>query len=74
MWFDRWEERWCSVTRHRISRQLRHLLHDRLEEIPKGSFVVVRALANSAKVSAAELKNQFTSTLTKLIEKSSVAQ
>lgn len=32
-----------AVTRHRVSRQLRHLLADRVAVLPPGSLVVVRA-------------------------------
>lgn len=37
-----------AVTRHRVSRQLRHLLADRIGSLPGGSLVVVRAGASAA--------------------------
>jgi ribonuclease P protein component len=44
-----------SVVRHRVQRRLRHLCRDRLEILPPGSEVVVRALAPSAHASYQEL-------------------
>jgi len=44
-----------SVVRHRVQRRLRHLLRERLDEMPAGSQVVVRALAPAAGASYAEL-------------------
>ena len=37
-----------SVTRHAVSRRLRHLMAPRLTDLPSGSRVVVRALASAA--------------------------
>jgi ribonuclease P protein component len=44
-----------SVVRHRVQRRLRHLVRDRLEAVPAGTQVVVRALAPAAHASYAEL-------------------
>jgi len=33
-----------AVDRNRVKRQLRHLMRDRIDELPEGSRVVVRAL------------------------------
>jgi ribonuclease P protein component len=44
-----------SVVRHRVQRRLRHLVRDRLDAVPAGSQVVVRALAPAAHASYAEL-------------------
>jgi ribonuclease P protein component len=44
-----------AVVRHRVQRRLRHLVHDRLADLPSGSQVVVRALAPAAAASYAEL-------------------
>jgi len=44
-----------SVVRHRVQRRLRHLVRDRLDEVPAGTQVVVRALAAAAQASYAEL-------------------
>jgi ribonuclease P protein component len=35
-----------SVTRHRIARQVRHVLQENYSQLPEGSLVVVRALKN----------------------------
>ncbi|SHN46829.1 ribonuclease P protein component [Cryptosporangium aurantiacum] len=37
-----------AVVRHRVARQLRHLVRDRLPQLPAGSAVVVRALPAAA--------------------------
>jgi ribonuclease P protein component len=37
-----------AVTRNRVQRRLRHLVADRLEALPPGSALVVRALPSSA--------------------------
>jgi len=44
-----------SVVRHRVQRRLRHLVRDRLDALPAGTQVVVRALAPAALASYAEL-------------------
>lgn len=44
-----------SVIRHRVSRRLRHLLRDRLDALPPGTALVVRALAPAAGASSARL-------------------
>jgi ribonuclease P protein component len=44
-----------SVVRHRVSRRLRHLLRPRLEELPAGAMVVVRALPPAAEATSADL-------------------
>jgi len=44
-----------AVVRHRVQRRLRHLCRDRLDRLPSGSSLVVRALPPSAEASSAEL-------------------
>ena len=44
-----------AVTRNRVKRQLRHLMRDRLDRVPVGAHVVVRALPASASVGHATL-------------------
>lgn len=44
-----------SVVRHRVARRLRHLMRDRLAQIPAGARVVVRALPASATAESASL-------------------
>lgn len=44
-----------SVVRHRTSRRLRHLLRDRLDRLPAGMRVVVRAQAGAGSADSATL-------------------
>ncbi|GAA3393888.1 ribonuclease P protein component [Cryptosporangium minutisporangium] len=44
-----------AVVRHRVARQLRHLVRDRLPQLPPGSAVVVRALPAAADQSSETL-------------------
>ena len=44
-----------SVVRHRVYRQLRHLIRERLDEFPQGSLVAVRALPPAKGSTSAEL-------------------
>ncbi|GAA3538488.1 ribonuclease P protein component [Aeromicrobium flavum] len=45
--------------RNRVKRRLRHLMRDRLDAVPSGSRVVVRALPGSASRRAADLGPQL---------------
>ena len=44
-----------SVTRHRVARRLRHLLRARIESLPAGALLVVRALPSAASATSAQL-------------------
>jgi len=44
-----------AVTRNRVKRRLRHLMRDRLEAVPAGSMVVVRAQPEAAGASSRDL-------------------
>jgi ribonuclease P protein component len=44
-----------SVVRHRVSRQLRHLLRERLDALPAGSRLVVRAAPAAAAATSGAL-------------------
>jgi ribonuclease P protein component len=44
-----------SVVRHRVARRLRHLVAARLDMLPPGALLVVRALPPAAVASSAEL-------------------
>ncbi|GAB7192164.1 hypothetical protein NUM3379_28730 [Kineococcus sp. NUM-3379] len=44
-----------SVVRHRVQRQLRHLCAERLEILPAGTLLVVRALPAAAGSTSREL-------------------
>lgn len=52
-----------AVTRHRVSRQLRHLLADRVQALPAGSLLVVRA---GATASTADLEGELDAALSRL--------
>ncbi|MCO1581361.1 MULTISPECIES: ribonuclease P protein component [unclassified Crossiella] len=55
-----------SVVRHRVSRRLRHLVRDRIDRLPPGSALVVRALPASAEATSAQLGGDLDSALRKL--------
>jgi ribonuclease P protein component len=44
-----------SVLRHRVQRRLRHLCRDRLDRLPRGSELVVRALPSAGEATYQEL-------------------
>lgn len=44
-----------SVVRHRVARRLRHVLRERLDSLPAGTRLVVRALPRSATADSARL-------------------
>jgi ribonuclease P protein component len=48
-----------AVVRNRVRRRLRHLVRDRLGDLPAGSTVVVRALPAAADASYAELRSDL---------------
>ncbi|MEU5690583.1 ribonuclease P protein component [Actinosynnema sp. NPDC020468] len=56
-----------SVVRHRVSRRLRHLVRDRLADLPSGTSLVVRALAPSADADSAELGRDLDAALRKVL-------
>lgn len=55
-----------SVVRHRVQRRLRHLLRPRLDGLPGGTLLVVRALAPAATASSAELASDLDGALRRL--------
>ncbi|AHI02197.1 hypothetical protein KALB_8840 [Kutzneria albida DSM 43870] len=55
-----------SVVRHRVSRRLRHLVADRLAQLPPGTGVVVRALGPAGTATSAELGVDLDAALRKL--------
>jgi ribonuclease P protein component len=57
-----------SVARHRLSRKLRHLIAPELSKFPKGSLLVIRALAQKNGVTSVE--NQTTQLFSELLRKS----
>jgi hypothetical protein len=56
-----------SVVRHRTVRQLRHLVRDRLDRLPTGSMLVVRALPPAAAADSAALGRDLDAALTRLL-------
>lgn len=56
-----------SVLRHRTVRRLRHLMAGRLESLPAGARVVVRARPGAAAAGSAELGSELDSALRKLL-------
>jgi ribonuclease P protein component len=56
-----------SVVRHRVSRRLRHLVRDRLADLPPGTSLVVRALAPAADADSAELGRDLDAALRKVL-------
>jgi ribonuclease P protein component len=59
-----------SVVRHRVARRLRHLVRDRLDLLPDGSALVVRALPASAKASSAALGADLDRALARALRRS----
>jgi ribonuclease P protein component len=56
-----------SVVRHRVVRQLRHLMRSRLDGLPAGSMVVVRALPAAATRTSDNLGRDLDSALVRLL-------
>lgn len=56
-----------SVVRHQVARRLRHLMRDRIDGLPPGSDLVVRALSPAATASSAELGADLDAALRKLV-------
>ncbi|WP_035859726.1 ribonuclease P protein component [Cryptosporangium arvum] len=57
-----------AVVRHRVARQLRHLVRDRLRELPAGSSVVVRALPAAADQSSETLGRDLDSAFRRILK------
>lgn len=55
-----------SVVRHRTVRRLRHLVRDRLEQLPGGALLVVRALPPAGTADSAALGRDLDATLDRL--------
>lgn len=54
-----------AVVRNRVKRRLRHLMRDRIERLPPGSRLVIRALPESARHSASSLCRDLDGALAK---------
>jgi len=55
-----------AVTRNRVKRRLRHLVADRLDLLPEGAVLVVRALPAAAAAQSGELARDLDSALGRL--------
>ncbi|PRW63481.1 ribonuclease P protein component [Actinopolyspora mortivallis] len=55
-----------AVRRHRVARQLRHLMRQRLAALPAGTLVVVRALPPAAAATSDELARDLDKALRRL--------
>jgi ribonuclease P protein component len=55
-----------SVVRHRVVRQLRHVVRDRLGTLPSGSSLIVRAMPSAAQASSAEFRQDLDIALRRL--------
>lgn len=56
-----------AVVRNRVKRRLRHLVRERLSQLPTGSLVVVRALPGSGDAGPDELARDLDAALTRLL-------
>jgi ribonuclease P protein component len=55
-----------SVRRHEVTRRLRHLMRDRIQLVPAGSRVVVRARPTAAGRTSVELARELDGSLSRL--------
>lgn len=55
-----------SVVRHRVIRRLRHQVADRLDRLPPGSLLVVRALPAAGVATSAQLGGDLDGALSRL--------
>ncbi len=60
-----------AVVRNRIRRRLRHLMRERLERLPPGSALVVRASAAAGERSSVELAQELDQLLGKVLRRAS---
>lgn len=58
-----------AVVRNRVKRRLRHLVRDRVDGLPAGSLVVVRALPPAAAAEYAELARDLDAALRRLLDR-----
>jgi ribonuclease P protein component len=61
-----------AVVRNRVKRRLRHQMATRLETLPAGSSVVLRALPPAASASSAELAGELDSALDRCLSRTMV--
>ncbi|MGC5009950.1 ribonuclease P protein component [Streptosporangium sp. DT93] len=58
-----------AVTRNRVKRRLRHLMRDRLERLPRGSLLVVRANPPAASARSERLAAELDAALDRLLRR-----
>lgn len=58
-----------SVDRHRVVRRLRHLVRDRLDQLPAGALVVVRALPAARDADSAALGSDLDAALRRVLSR-----
>ena len=56
-----------AVVRNRVKRRLRHLVAARVERLPAGSLIVIRANPGSANCSSAALSAEFDAALSRVL-------
>ncbi|MCX4628819.1 MULTISPECIES: ribonuclease P protein component [unclassified Streptomyces] len=56
-----------AVVRNRVKRRLRHLVRERLSQLPAGSLVVVRALPGAGDAGVDELARDLDAALSRLL-------
>jgi len=54
-----------AVVRNRVKRRLRHLMRDRIDQLPTGARLVIRALPRAAQQSSSSLASDLDAALTK---------
>jgi ribonuclease P protein component len=59
-----------AVVRNRVQRRLRHLARDRVDRLPRGSLLVVRANPQAADAPSTDLATDFDSALDRLLKHS----
>ncbi|GHA16731.1 ribonuclease P protein component [Streptomyces echinoruber] len=57
-----------AVVRNTVKRRLRHLMRDRLDRVPPGSLVVVRALPGAGDADHAQLARDLDAALQRLLK------
>ncbi|TDD05520.1 ribonuclease P protein component [Nonomuraea deserti] len=58
-----------AVTRNKVKRRLRHLMRDRLDRLPRGSLLVVRANPPAASAQFEQLAAELDSALERLLRR-----
>lgn len=56
-----------AVVRNRVKRRLRHLVRDRLDALPPGSLMVIRALPDAGGADHEELARDLDTALQRLL-------